>query len=432
MDNIEEFNQKNKNGNVSGINTASEQNENEVREQLMREQIEREQAREREKVRWLSAGDFTQKSEESDSFISAYGATFDELGSMNIFQLRDQMKYDEQDKSTKFEEMYIALDKFLTLSETQGIYKNEFGMDMVAEFGAYMREAKEKIHEYIVSRRRKIHIYKNGKRRLDIADRAETLLNDMTERIDREIKSLSEEQQRMVTYRLGNLSSDEINVREAVIKIKKQASEEIEMKKIIETGKFGEQVGKNEAVKACDEWIAGDYTEELLKLLKNPKGFQSYDEKNKFLAFITKKNHLLLANKMTISMACNSEDKVSMNIPWIKDALKEYVNNKISKEEMLTIKPQEIVKTVLKLIKEFRSENEDDLNQIAVRKQKILDVIPDSNRMNQKKLIESLCSYPQMKVMFESDEKTFETQLKEISEKVKSDEKLIRDVLKTR
>ncbi len=386
---------------------------------------------EREKLRWEKAAGFLQTTEETEGFVSSYGAKYAELGELDIYGLRNAMAEDEENKSQKFQNMFEAIDRFLNLAKEIEKDGNEQAK-LEGDFSAYMFEAKQKTHEYIASRRKKIHVFDNGKRRLDIAERAETLLFDMTKSINDGVAELSEKQRRMAAYRQEGLSEDEIKSREAALKVDAAAGEELALRGIIDSGIFDGNVGEEEESKLCETWIAGNYKEELNRLLKNPEEYRTKEGKNTFLAFLMKKNHLLLANKLTIDMAVDADNGLTKGMPWVRESVKKYVDEKLSKEKMVTLKPEEILREATSLFGDYAKDNGEELARYEKRYGEIKGLIPDSDKMDGQKLMESLYRYPQAKELFTADEEDYKNQLEELSQKSERDEKVIRDRLKAR
>lgn len=371
----------------------------------------------KEAERWAMVNAFRKKSGEATITNSNYK---NEYGSMDIFELRDALLNDSKSKSKLFDAMVIDLDTFLKLSETSG--KTEFDTAIItSDYGDSLIAARKSVHNYLSIRSGQIHIFDNGKRRLDIAERIERLLDDMSLEINKKVGGLPEKEKRMAMYRRDKLTDDEIKERENQYELNEKA---LDARHVIETGEFGPKMDEKTKAKLQENWLAGNFTEKLLKLLDNPTALRTKDEKNDFLAAIMDKNNLLLANKMTVILTVEANKKASMGLPWITADMRRYVGDHLTDEEALTLQPEQIAARTKELMAEYEDHYANELGQMQERVNKLKTLIPvHENEKDSERIIEDICAFPEMEsLLYFEDREQFNDRFKKLREKVEADD----------
>nr|WP_297703911.1 hypothetical protein [uncultured Butyrivibrio sp.] len=378
----------------------------------------------REMARWDTVSGFKMKSGETDILESSYRKDYDKL---NLFELRDALKKDKKSQSVRFAAMVGNVDILLRMSQTGGRDVDEKGKNFIRDFGDTLFAAKQSVHDYLTYQRDRTHIFDNGKRRLDIAERLEILLDQLSEKINERMVQMPEEKKRRAQYKSENLSEDEIKQREIVHQLDAEALDTL---RIIETGEFGPKMDEETKKKVQETWLAGNFTKELKKLLNAPDKVRTKEEKNEFLAKLIDKNNLLLANKVTILTQIESAGKVTMGMPWLEEDLKKYVTDRLTSEDYLTLQPQEIAVKTKELIDQYSGHYASELSQLKERRDKVLKLIPLPGGISEDAIFFDIYSYPQMQtMMIESTDEEFEVQYRALLEKVTADEHEIQEVL---
>ncbi len=132
---------------------------NEKSRSLFSEDLER---REKERLRWETAGGFHERSGDSKNFVGHYGAAYDEdYGALDIYGLRDVLKNDNKKKSEKFNDMYESLNSLLETS-TNVNRSERIAENIDVDFTTKLFEAKQAVHEYASARRSSIHVFPRG------------------------------------------------------------------------------------------------------------------------------------------------------------------------------------------------------------------------------------------------------------------------------
>ena len=182
----------------------------------------KEQMEQRELERWGMVNAFHKKSGEAEFARSNYK---NELGQLDLYGLRDALKADSKSKSGLFDAMYENLNTLLNLSDTKGKIVDEKGIERKADFGESLFAARQSVHDYLSIRSRQIHIFDNGKKRLDIAERIERLLDELSENINARMEALSDKEKRMAEYERDHLTPEEIEERENIHELDEKALE---------------------------------------------------------------------------------------------------------------------------------------------------------------------------------------------------------------
>ena len=141
----------------------------------------------REMARWDTVSGFKMKSGETDILESSYRKDYDKL---NLFELRDALKKDKKSQSVRFAAMVGNVDILLRMSQTGGRDVDEKGKNFIRDFGDTLFAAKQSVHDYLTYQRDRTHIFDNGKRRLDIAERLEILLDQLSRLLDLVVRQI--------------------------------------------------------------------------------------------------------------------------------------------------------------------------------------------------------------------------------------------------
>lgn len=417
------------------INARSESQQNQESETLSAtasqlqtqssEDLEKARFESREKERWNMVSAFRKVSGEAAITGSDYK---NEYGQMDLIGLRDALEADEKDKSKLFMKMFNSLDALLKLSATEGKTTDENGAEISVDFARTLLDARQATHIYLNVRTKQIHIFDNGKRRLDIAERVERLLDELSDNIDKRMDSLSEEERRLQEYKRDGLSSEEIEKRERIFRLDAGA---LDARRIIETGEFGPKLDEKTKARLEEKWIAGNFTDKLMELLGNPEKLRTKEEKNDFLAAITDRNNLLLANKMTITLLTESDRAVSLGIPAIKQDIKKYVASHLTDEELLTMQPEEIAGRTRQLMDEYAGHYREELDKVTGRRIKLMKLIPvDVYSADQNKMSDDIYAHPDFeKMVLYTDDAQFEEWVSELARKVEADDRAINEQL---
>ena len=386
----------------------------------MKEQMEK-----RELERWEMVNAFRKKSGEAEFARSNYK---NELGQLDLYGLRDALKADSKSKSGLFTAMYDNLDALLVLSDSKGKTVDKKGIEKKADFGETLFAARQSVHDYLSIRSRQIHIFDNGKKRLDIAERIERLLDELSENINARMEALSDKEKRMAEYERDHLTPEEIEERENIHELDEKAIDKLH---VIRTGEFGPKLDEKERQKIEEKWLAGNFTEELMKLIDAPDKIRTKDAKNDFLASLTNINNLLLANKMTITVLVEADRDVTLGMPWLKDEIMHYVDKNIPNEMYSKSQPEDIAKETKRLLKQYGEQYKQEIEDCRNRQQKLLDLLAlDEIHDAPAKLLDDIYSYPEVKdmIMFDDPEQ-FEEHLEAIRAKVEADDKEIEEQL---
>lgn len=396
----------------------------------------------REEERWETAGSFRKtsgESKEEGKFKSRFGSRFEELDQMNLDRLTNALVADEYKKSKEFLMMQESLVALQKLTKDRGKIKGEHGEDKgAADFARTIEDAKRAVSYYVFTRGKSLHLKENGMRRLEIAERMELLLTDLSQEAAARVAKLPEKQQRMEEYRALGYDEARIKREEEFHELTRRA---LDANDVIESGLFGPELQgfsdskeREKAEKKLKEnWVAKGYTQELLRLLGNPEKLRTKEEKNKFLAALMDKNNLLLANKMTVKLVTDSAKDATMGLPALKEDLVQYVNTSLTKDEFLALKPEEMGQRVNVLIAEWKAANTQRTDKIKHRMDQFKAVLPREFDFDDPRFREALLSHSMGSVLFgEASDEEFSQRLTSISTKLTEDERLIDEELKKR
>ena len=373
--------------------------------------------------RWKVVNAFREKSGEASISDSNYK---NEYGSLDLYELRQVLAEDTHSKSQLFTDMFDSLSKLLDLSVTGGRSFDENGEVTTTDFAKVLAAAKQSVHDYVSIRGSKYHFFENGKRRLDIAQRVEMLLDQLQVKVDERVAQLDEEEQLERQLELEGASQEEIEERKLEFRLDKS---QLDIMKVIKTGQFGPKLDEAAEQKAQSDWLAGNFSGELLRLLGNPEKIRTKDEKNDFLAALMDKNNLLLANKMTITVLAEANKDATLGMPWLQDDLKKYIASHIEDSDILTLQPEEIAEKAKELMAQYAEVNKEEIAEARERVDKLLELIPTEGGYDSKTVLNSIYAYPEAKEMLFDSPKEFEERLSDLRAKIQDDEWEIQEQL---
>ncbi len=381
---------------------------------------------EKENTAWETVARFDKASGETlKKKASRYRDDYD---SMNLAQLADALRDDTNSKSALFKNMSDSVYQLFLLAASRGKVKEKDGLVYSVDFALSIARAKEATHSYLSTRQRDyFRIRDNGKRRIDIAQRIELLLEELTSVVDTRIEKLTEKEKRRAEYTVQKLSEDEITRREALYELDDKA---LDAENVIRTGQFGPEIDEDKRENTEDEWIAGNFTDALQELLQNPREIRGKKEKNIFLSKLVDKNNLLMANKMALLLTIDEEKKFR-DMRWLKDRVCAYMDRNITHEEYLTLPPEEIAKKGRALIEEYKEIHKDWFKQIDDCLNEILELLPVEDKADRNGMLSSICSWPQLEELL-SEDSDYTDKLNDIRQKVKDDDALLREELSKR
>ncbi len=167
-----------------------------------------------------------------------------------------------------------------------------------------------------------------------------------------------------------------IEVNGAILKDLEGDEEEKEQKKsseqdigeIIDTGAFSAE----EKGKALKDWLENDkqYKEVLKRIVGNKEELKG--DKEVLLKFLENKNHLLVANKVTLSLVCDQHTDLTFYLPGMKKKLKDYIDGRLaeneSTREMIYSEVRNFASFLNKCVEEYREENAGYLKTVKERR----------------------------------------------------------------
>ncbi len=372
---------------------------------------------EQQKALWDTLEGFDQKTGVKGKAAGKYT----EYDSMDLFGLRDALFLDSDGKTKSFRTMYNAVNDLLTLSVSKGRYFDENGNGMTKDFFECLFTAVSSVNLYLASHSG-YRWREKGERRVQIATRISNLLKNLTGEVERVQSTLPAKKARMVEYAREGLTEEEAEERERLLRIDKTSAD---LLKMAETGEFLQGAGKEENKAAAKEWIISGYTDELRELISGDGVTDDTKEsRNNFLAYITDQNNRLLANRVAVSIIVEDDRSATLDMPWMKEELREYIFANISNEQML-VKTTEFADIVKEKVSSFRETNRERIRALESRRDKLISTlhIPEKSA--------DLYDHPMIKEMLTApEEKEFEEKLKDVKDKVRESDRLIQAYLK--
>lgn len=381
-----------------------------------------------QKRRWEAVSSFKMTSEESKYGPNRYAKDYDKLDLNGLIKV---LQDDEKSKSPVFTAMQNSLHWVMEMSRGGGQLKDENGNWVTEDYLSALQAAKDAVRLYIHSRGRGWVFTKSGKRRLDIARRAERLLDGLTSHVNQQIKELDEKDQRLVAYQMEGLNEEEIQKREDLFLMNKNA---MDVKAVISTGDFGPELSEEDQQKLQKEWIAGNHTEALKELLGvSDKTLLTNEEKNIFLAKLMNANNRLMANKITISLLVDGDTATTMDMPWLAEDMKRYVARQITEKDFTDLEPQAIAEMTKQAIASYKEQYKKELTQHRKRRNRLAKLLGADTNPDSRNILKELYEFPEMKTMLlESEDSEFEEQFQALEQKIQADDKVIEDFLKTK
>ena len=365
---------------------------------------------------WDLVNDFAETSASKNKSM-VKGAKYD---SMNISELRNQLLNDKDSKSESYNLMSEKVDSFLKLAKDKGEY-TENGVTLTASFYDTFFQAKEAVNRYIFGHSGH-KWFDKGERRLQISLRIKDLLNEMELKLDENQKALFRKEARMQEYKKQGLTDEQIKDNEDLVKANAQAED---IKRIISTGDLGPEIPAEQEQQAMQTWVANDYSQELTKLVEG-KPLTTKNDKNKFLAFVEDKNNRILANRMALSLSLDRKRNLTMDMPWVRQEMEDYIKSKLKEEDLLK-KPQEYLAIVDNLASSYVTENAERIASYKTRKDVVtrdLNLSPDDT---------GAFSFRAMKELItETDENAFKDKLAALTKNAKDADEIINERLKQR
>ena len=379
-----------------------------------------------QKRRWEAAGTFKMTSEESKYAPNSFSSEYDKL---DLSGLANVMMNDQKSRSPVFDAMLTSLFWLTELSRTGGEMEMKNGSSMSTDYFAALQAAKDAVRLYIHSRGRGWVFTKNGKKRLDLARRAERLLDGLSQHVNSRLKELNDKDQRFIDYQLKGLSEEEIQKEEELYRMNEKA---MDVEKVISTGNFGPELPEAVQQALQKDWLAGNHTETLKSLLGVSDKILSKEEQNTFLAKLMDLNNRLMANKMTVSLLVDA-DPTAMNMPWLANDIKQFVSRQLTEKDYTSLEPQAIAEVTRKAIKDYQKQYQKELAQHSVRRDRLVKMLGVDSHEDVKNILKELYEFPEMeKLLVEADDETFDQQCQAFEQKLQADDKVIEDFLKTK
>ncbi len=352
---------------------------------------------------------------------TAMGVRYNQYDSMDLFALRNELLNDTDKKSDSFMDMYKAIDSLLTLSDTKGMVKGKDDQEIQRDFSEVFFTATVQVNQYIKAHSG-FRFTKKGDRRMQVALRMQTLLKQLDKECEKAKEEVVAKNMRMAGYQSEGLSDEEIEEREK--QFSADAATE-DMLRIIETKGFASEGNAEEANKT-GEWIEKGYTKDLKEMITTEEVAQADKERqNEFLAYLMDEQNRKVANRMAISILLDSSKDATLNMPWLKTELNDYLAKKLS--DKTKEKTPEFVELAKKEIETFKTENAERIEKYKANLEKV------HKKLHLPLDAANLYDYAEMRELItETDESVLDEKLNSMRERVRTTDRMINDMLKER
>ena len=364
------------------------------------------------------AWDIVENYQKGSKIDTKDGAQHDYLDKESLFSLRDELLEDEDSKSKSFENMCNHVNNLAELAKSKGLKIKDNGEVMNANFFEVLYEATSSVNSYLFNHSGSRWTEK-GERRIQVAKRLKNILDALRKEINMAESQMSEEKARRLNYAKEGLSVKEIEEREKALK------DEQDLKDIMQIGMsyvYGPGMKKEDIKKVGKKWLENGVTEKLKDMAQNPRNERALSD---LLAILENKAEWEMANKMAVNLLTEDSRSVTMDMPWLKEELRDYILDRLTEEEM-TGKTDIVINRANELIKDFQTENEKKIKDQKARKDAIEKALGISAYSS------NLYDYPIVKGLIEnSDETEFKTWLDNMSGTVLENDLLIQSTMES-
>ncbi len=325
-------------------------------------QVTRELFDQQQEQAWSIVNDF----KETNASLGMVSSTKPKYDSMQITQLRDELKNDKKSKTKEYEEMTGSVNKLLNLAQDKGMVKDEHGIESKVSFFDTFYAAKEAVDTYLFDHRGK-RFSEKGERRFQVALRIKNLLNEMEGRLDQMQRALSSEESRKLQYVKLNFKEDEVNEAEELRKVNAIASD---VTTFLKTSDQKTNIPEEEVNSSIQTWVANDYSSYLTEILDG-KEITTEEDKNGFLAFMDKQNNRFVANKIAAQMILDRKKDVYLGMPWLREKLESMLKSELKAEDLFS-KPAEFAVRVNEICNQFSEKNSAEIEKYKNRNEQII------------------------------------------------------------